>query len=498
MSLYNRMNLIRILYNNPLVYQKPMKDSSSEIGRGLIKIINEANISIDFALYGLRGQPEILEAIKKAQERGVVVRGVVDKDVNDNNYYDDTEQLINLVKNVETDYKTDLKKLNNPSEFISNSYWSSPNGFNGPAQMVGYSLEGNMAIIAVHASKKDIVFEGDIMHNKFFVIDSHIIWTGSTNVSDTGTGGYNANMACIIDNDKIAKYYEDEFNQMYEMNYFHNDKEINNDLEKIVLNDGTEIEVFFSPQGNVIPNVIRPLINNAKSEINIPIFYLTDKDITGDLIKAHYRGVSVRVLIDATSAQNGYSKHEILRAVGIPVKVENWGGKMHMKSIIVDKEYVVVGSMNFTSAGTRTNDENTIVFRNSYYANEANDNFDILWDSIPDEYLSENPGPESNESINSMEDGVDNDFDSLVDSLDEAYPDEVMLPPYRIVPKEDGYNLIKGIENKNGFMIYILPNSKYYGNYIVDQRNEFYFPSIQEAKAAGFEAFNYKKHILME
>jgi hypothetical protein len=284
---------------------------------------------------------------------------------------------------------------------------------------------------------------------------------------------------------------------MYDDELFHKNKKKNPDSKKITLDDGTVIETYFSPQDSAISSAICPLISGAKESINMPVFYLTDKQITAELIKAYNRGIDIRVIIDATSAQNGYTKHEILRAVGIPVKVENWGGKMHMKSIVVDDEYVV-GSMNFTSAGTNSNDENLMVIRNSYYTQEATEFFDLMWDSIPNEFAHKNPQPESYESVNSMFDGVDNDFDNLVDNKDEGNLTETELPPYLIVPKKDGYNLIKGVENKNGFMIYILPNSEYYSSYIVNQKNEFYFPSVQESLEAGFVAFNYKKHIMME
>lgn len=38
----------------------------------------------------------------------------------------------------------------------------------------------------------------------FFIINNKIVWTGSTNISDSGTGGYNANIAILIENEKFA------------------------------------------------------------------------------------------------------------------------------------------------------------------------------------------------------------------------------------------------------------------------------------------------------
>ena len=53
------------------------------------------------------------------------------------------------------------------------------------------------------------------MHNKFFIIDRQYIWTGSANISDTGTGGYNANVIASINSNYLAKHYLIEFEQTH-------------------------------------------------------------------------------------------------------------------------------------------------------------------------------------------------------------------------------------------------------------------------------------------
>jgi phosphatidylserine/phosphatidylglycerophosphate/cardiolipin synthase-like enzyme len=149
--------------------------------------------------------------------------------------------------------------------------------------------------------------------------------------------------------------------------------------------------------------------------------------------------VKVRVIIDATGATNGYTKHELLRAAGVPVKVENWGGKMHMKSAVIDDDVVVTGSMNWTSAGEYSNDENTIIVRSADHAAQYSRFFETIWASIPDRWLTANPDPESRDSTTSCTDRSDNDFDDLEDAEDpgcgESPPPLPALPPWRIVPK---------------------------------------------------------------
>lgn len=188
---------------------------------------------------------------------------------------------------------------------------------------------------------------------------------------------------------------------------------------------------------------VQPLLAAARDSINISIFFLTHKYVTAELIAAHRRGVQVRVIVDATSAKNGYTKHELLRVAGIPVKVENWGGKMHAKAATIDGQTLVLGSMNWTGAGEKTNDENTLILRSQRLAHQYDVWFEELWRSIPDQWLAEGarPDPESWHSGTACTDGVDNDFDRKMDAADpgcQANPPALPeLPPHRLVAKTE-------------------------------------------------------------
>ena len=338
-------------------------NTTTSFGKELIKLIDNASNEISFAIYGLRGQDNILDALIEAQKRGVLVQGVVDSDTHNKNYYSDTKQLYKYFK-----------------------------------------------IVSDHKSA--------IMHNKFFVIDRSIVWTGSSNVSDTGTGGYNANNALIISDVNIANVYLEEFHQMFYEKKFNTHKDLLT-YENIQTEDSV-VSIYFSPKSNTYENGIQELIKNAKQYIYIPIFYLTHKGLAQDLIKAKQRGVEIKIILDATAAGNKYSVHRLLREKGIDVKVENFGGKMHIKSIIVDDKYIVSGSMNLTKSGNSKNDENTIIIKNSDLAQQYKKYFLKLWSSIPIIYLYNHPSPEGIESGKSCTDGIDNDFNSYTDSKDRS------------------------------------------------------------------------------
>ena len=255
------------------------------------------------------------------------------------------------------------------------------------------------------------------MHNKFFIVDGKYVWTGSANISDTGIGGYNANIVAYINSSYLAKYYTIEFEQMYlDGNYHKNKKKLKKENISIS-NDDYDILLFFSPQGRGVSKGIIPLIRQANDSIEVSIFFLTHNKISKELVLAYERGVKVRVILDATAASNGYSKHNYLRKHGIEVKVENWGGKMHMKAAVFDKKHIVVGSMNWTKAGEQKNDENTIIIKNSSkHGMQLFSFFEEMWNSIPARWLKEDPFPESKESGTSCYDLIDNDFDKIIDS----------------------------------------------------------------------------------
>lgn len=429
---------IRLILNPP-GGEAPMDECAAEHCRALLEIIDGAESTIDFALYGMRDQNDILRALVRAKERGVDIRGVIDRDASGGNYYSSTESLVGAIGAVHSDQKVDeaRKKDKENENFRYDPPCPRPEGFEGPLQCLAYDL-GDDCLYAAHASREPLDGSDAIMHNKFFVADSRFVWTGSTNVSDSGTGGYNANLVTLIDSRKVASVYLAEMEQMYTKGRYHRRKKSHGILET-VLGDA-EVEVLFSPQDTPIRERVRPILKGAQEQIDVAVFFLTHKFIAEDLIAAHRRGVKVRVIIDATAAKNGYTKHELLRAAGIPVKVENWGGKLHMKSAVIDGKTLITGSMNWTSAGDDDNDENVVIIHSPTHGQQYRTFFDDIWSRIDDQWLAANPDPESKDSGTACTDGSDNDFDDMKDAEDpgcgEEPPPLPTLPPYQIRPKQ--------------------------------------------------------------
>lgn len=355
---------IKLILGDFTIKLKPDRNCSTEICKEILDNINNAKSSIDIAIYGYSAVPKIEEAIKNAINRGVKIRLVYDLDSNGENIYPNTDDIVKLI-------------ASNNSDRFSNE-----------------------------ASK--------IMHNKFYIFDEKIVITGSANLSHTDLSGYNSNSILVIDSKEAAKIYQNEFEQMYS-GKFHNDK---SPIPQI--NPPKNMEIYFSPQDRIYEKALIPIIKNARSYIYIPIFVLSEKQIVQELINAKKRGVDVRIIIDALNAAAKYSKVKELRDGNILVKTENFAGKMHLKTMIVDDKYLIIGSMNFSNSGANKNDENIVILQNSQAAVFYKKYFLYQWSKIPNRWLNSNPSAEGIYSLGSCSDGIDNDYDGKIDLDDDA------------------------------------------------------------------------------
>lgn len=350
--------------------------------QSLLREIKNANSSIDFAIYGVANQPELTEALKSAKKRGVKIRWVYDLDGNGNSIYSDTKSLAKIL----SDSTADIISAN-----IKNSYSKS------------------------------------IMHNKFFIFDNKKVWVGSANISDTDMSGFNSNAVILIKSPVIAKIYKDEFEQMHNGNFHRNKSAVTKPCSTSLQN--SKVSVHFSPQDRTTETQIIPLVKNAKKYIYMPVFVITHKNLIKELVLAKQRGVDVKIILDATGANNRYSPVKSIRESGIPVKTENRAGKMHMKSILIDDKYTILGSMNFSKSGESYNDENVLIIENTQMTIAYKNHFLYLWKQIPDKWLTRNPMAESFMSINSCFDGIDNDFDGKIDMQDDSCNFKLRIQP---------------------------------------------------------------------
>ena len=116
-------------------------------------------------------------------------------------------------------------------------------------------------------------------------------------------------------------------------------------------------EVAQTAPGAEIRSMLEKALIHAVRQVLAEVYTLTDPQVIAELVDAHRRGVTVRVLLDPNQAYNVHG-YAVLRAGGVEVR---WypvprGVLLHAKIGLFDNE-LVVGSANWTLSGLGVNHE---------------------------------------------------------------------------------------------------------------------------------------------
>ncbi|XP_045463607.1 mitochondrial cardiolipin hydrolase [Harmonia axyridis] len=136
------------------------------------------------------------------------------------------------------------------------------------------------------------------------------------------------------------------------------------------------------PQNHLI--LLTNFIATAKQSISICVLTLQLFNIFEELIKAHHKGVEVKIIMDREMIGVNSPKLQKLGRIGIPVKTQGENSCIHHKFCIVDEDdkasaKMFFGSMNFTLNGMLSNYEH-ITLTNDYRITEKfTKEFNALW-----------------------------------------------------------------------------------------------------------------------
>lgn len=138
------------------------------------------------------------------------------------------------------------------------------------------------------------------------------------------------------------------------------------DFPAVVPAQGT-LQAAFAPWDDV-EKTITSSIDEAKRQVLVHAYLLTNKKITNALLSAKRRGLDVKVLADARKhAEMPSSRLAELAAGGVGVWIEQKYENAHNKVIIIDAATadatVITGSFNFTWTAQHRNAENILVAR---------------------------------------------------------------------------------------------------------------------------------------
>lgn len=138
--------------------------------------------------------------------------------------------------------------------------------------------------------------------------------------------------------------------------------------------DKNQINICFTPAKKCLPQILHE-IENAKNEILIQAYSFTEKNIANELIKAHQKGIKIRIILDKSQLNAKGSKLKELAKTGIECQIDDKMAIAHNKVIIIDSKIVITGSYNFSQAAESHNSENLLIINNIEIAKEYKQNW---------------------------------------------------------------------------------------------------------------------------
>ena len=310
---------------------------SVDFKQKLMERINQATFSIDMAVYSFFGMPEVADAIIAAKNRGVKVRVVYDNRTTQNSM----QSLINAGIPV-------LKRTS---------------GING------------------------------IMHNKFFIFDGRDavntndwLWTGSWNVTSTELTW--KNNVIEINDPAIASAYQLEFEEMWgssgdtpnPANAKFGFQKTDNTPHTFNIG-GRDVRLYFSPSDGSTAKIVSA-VNSANDDIYFAMYAYTRSDIASAMNNRFNSGVTdIRGIIDQVGTTG--SQYNYLDTFAEMFSAN--GNTQHHKYGIVDASLwesdptIITGSQNWSNAGEEDNDENTLIIKDGYIANQFMQEFKMRY-----------------------------------------------------------------------------------------------------------------------
>jgi len=157
------------------------------------------------------------------------------------------------------------------------------------------------------------------------------------------------------------------------------------------------VQAFFvSPDiDGVIEQELISLIDRATSTLDVALYSFTDDQLGAAVIRAHQRGVAVRVFLEERNVSSTGSEAEKLYNEGVHLKVDTASGLFHHKFAVIDRETVITGSYNWSDSADDDNFENAVVIKCPEIAAAFTQEFERLWAFWSMPY--EPPAPETGE-----------------------------------------------------------------------------------------------------
>jgi phosphatidylserine/phosphatidylglycerophosphate/cardiolipin synthase-like enzyme len=215
-----------------------------------------------------------------------------------------------------------------------------------------------------------------LMHNKFMILDSQVVWTGSWNYTINDTYRNNNN-ALAIRAQKVVQDYQAEFDEMFLGNQFGPTSPSNTPFPLFTQN-GLPIQVAFAAEDKVTPAIFVAL-SQAQRAIDFMAFSFTFDDIGGVIETKAQQGIHVRGIFETTGSETRASELRSMYCAGLEMRQDGNPFVLHHKVFIIDGVTIVTGSFNFSAGARDDNDENLIIITDPDLAAQYMAEFHRRW-----------------------------------------------------------------------------------------------------------------------
>ena len=323
-----------VYFTDPVNITDPANWQSSVAGR-LIEKINAAQTSIHIAAFEFDLTP-VAEALIAAKQRGVDVRWVTDDE-----------------QGLEADEEP------------------------GHGQFAMLQAAG----IEVRSDARSA-----LMHNKFWIFDGQMVWTGSTNVTQSGIFRQDNNVV-VVQSPALAAIYEREFQEMWAGQF--GPRSPSTLDEQVTVVNGSQIVVIFTSEDPALETAIVPIVKSATKSVRFLAFSFTDYPLADAMSQRAQAGVDVAGVFEKVGSETEAAELRTLMCRKLPVRQDGNPGFLHHKFIVVDERIVITGSMNYSTNAETNNDENVIIIDNADIARLYLQEFERVWNLASDPDIEE-------------------------------------------------------------------------------------------------------------
>ncbi len=214
-----------------------------------------------------------------------------------------------------------------------------------------------------------------LMHDKFMIMDSQVVWTGSWNYTINDTYRNN-NSAIVLRSQQAVQLYQAEFDEMFTSRSFGPRSPANN--VGTFTQDGVVISIYFAPE-NDVDTVVAQTVATAQRSIRFLAFSFTLDNVAAAMQERFGEGVIIQGIFETSGSEQPASELRPLLCAGMDMRQDGNPYFLHHKVIIIDNNTVLVGSFNFSASATDSNDENLIIIQDADIAALYIQEFERRW-----------------------------------------------------------------------------------------------------------------------